>query len=346
MDTQRSLQSIRNTIVAMAFVMAAVATAGSASALDTVRFGNSSNTLNASPLLLADVAPEIFAKHNIKLEITDFRGSAPNCVASVIGGSVDMCMVANSTANDAIAEGANLKLIVETTRPMSELFLSEKIVQSTGVSPKAPVEDRLRALKGLRISTTGPGTPHTIYLTEMLKTVGSSMADLKYNILTDPIAMMEGIRHGQIDGAMWSVGALGDLLQDKAGVRWISLTQGDSKQLIETPFVGVYAPTGWIEKNADVAARLQRGFIDAIARMHADPARSSELIKAKFFPALDRAIWDDAYQQILPAFFGQANVTRSAWNELLKLQEGYTHKNYDLVQFDKVVMPQAQSSAP
>lgn len=311
-------------------------------ALDVVRFGNSSNTLNAAPVLLADVVPSIFEKHGIKLEITDFRGSANNCVAAVLGGSVDMCMVANSTANDAIAEGADLKLIVEMTRPMSELFLSAKTVQRLGVSPSAPIEDRLRALKGLRISTTGPGTPHTIYLTEMLKTVGSSMNDLKYNVLTDPIAMMEGVRHDQIDGAMWSVGALGGLLQDKSGVRWISMTRGDSKALMNSPFVGLYAPSAWVAKNPDLAARLSRGFVDAISRLRSDPVNSSKLIKAKFFPNLDQPIWDDAYEQIVPAFFQEANVTKSNWDELLKLQQSYTHKDYGRVEFEKVVLPQAQ----
>ena len=142
---------------------------------------------------------------------------------------------------------------------------------------------------------------------------------------------------------MWSVGALGGLLQDRAGVRWISMTQGDAKDLRNSPFVGIYATTAWIEKNPDLVRRLSAAYVDAIARLKTDTANASKLIKAKFFPDLDQAIWDDAFQQVVPAFFDDAKVSRADWEALLKLQKQYTGKDYARAAYDKVVLPQAQA---
>lgn len=325
-------------------VCCTLAFAAAASAQVPMKIGTSSNTLNAGPLLLANTMPEIFGARGMKLEVVDFRGSAANCVTAVISRAVDLCMVGHTTANDAIAEGAAMKVLAVTTRPMSEIFVSAKTVAKLGLPPQSSANDRLRALKGLRIVSSGPGSTHWTYLGVMMERVGMTIKDVNFTTLIDPIAMMQSVRNNQIDGAMWSVGSLGALLSDKAGVRWISMTRGDAPELNDVPFVGVYALTSWVEKNGELAAKAHAAFVDATDRMKKEPATASKAIKAKYYPDLDQAVWDDAFSNALPAFFDGAKVPKAGWDKLLQLQAKNTKKDYANVAFEKVVLPAARAN--
>jgi NitT/TauT family transport system substrate-binding protein len=315
----------------------------SAAKLDIVKIGNAAASLNAAPLLLADVDRDIFARHGIQFNLTHFNSSAPNTVAALVGGAVDIISVSNTTANDAIADGADFKLIVQTTMPITELFLSSDVVKKLGVSPTAPIEDRLRALKGLRIASTAAGTTHPVLLNEMLRKVGMSLdKDITFVTLNDPAAQMQGIRNKQFDGAMYSIGGLGGLLSDGSGVRWISLARGDDQELQQVPFVGVYAKSDYIAKNPDLVGRIRAAFLDEIAALKKDPTRSSALIKAKYFPDLNQAVWDDAFTQALPAFVDDGKVTKAGWAKLLDIQSNLTKKDYSRVALGIAVVPEAQ----
>lgn len=317
--------------------------AQTAMAQQTVRYGTAGTSLSHAPPLVAGVAPEVFASHGIRLELTDFRGNSSNCITAVISGAIDVCQVGTTSGTDAIAEGANLKAIAITTRQTSEIILSAKTVAALGVRPDAPIDDRLRALKGLRIVTTAPGTASYVIFGVMLKRVGLSPADIKFRTLGEPIAMMESIRHDQIDGAVFGAGALSGVLMDKAGVRWISVPRGDVPELRGVPFVTAYAKAVWVDANAALVSRLHGALSDAITALKKEPARYSKLLKARYAPDLEQALWDDSYQQSMLSLLDGAKAPGDGWAALLKMQSESSKKDYSRAAFDKVVVPAAQS---
>ena len=151
---------------------------GAALAQTTVKYGVAAVSVSYASTLIGVAAPEVFAKHGIKLEITDFRGNSNNCVAAVLSGAVDVCQVGASTVSDAVAEGGDFKILAVTTGPLSEFVMSSKaIAKMNGVTATSPVDDKLRARKGLRIVTTGPGAPHYLALDASLRRVGMTIAD-------------------------------------------------------------------------------------------------------------------------------------------------------------------------
>ena len=314
-----------------------------ADALTPIKIANVSTTVPFAPLLLADVAPEIFTKHGIKAEISDLRGSSPNCVAAVLSRAVDACFVGNQTPNNAIAEGAPLKLVAETTRPASELFLSDATIAKLGVSPAASTAERLRGLKGLKIGTSAPGTTHYTFLSAMLQAVGMKISDVQMVTITDPVAMVESVRNNQINGAMWSPGSLGNLMVKGGGKRWASTLSGDAPMLEDQPFLGLYVHQAFLDKNPTIGARLNAAMADAVRRVKQDPENSSRLIKAKFFPDMDKKLWDDAFLTTNKAFIDGAKVTRAGWEKLLKLQAEDTNKDYSKAAYNLVVVPAARA---
>ncbi len=331
----------RKALCALAFTGMAVS--GTAVAQTTVKYGVAAVSTSFSSTLVGGAVPEVFAKHGIKLEITDFRGNSNNCVAAVLSGAVDVCQVGASTVSDAVAEGGDFRIIAVTTGPLSEFVLSSKAVaKMNGVTASSPLDDKLRAMRGLRIVTTGPGTPHNLAMDAALRRVGMTVADLKFRTLGDTVAMIEGIRNDQIDGAMWTVGVLSPVIADKSGVRWINLAAGEIPEISPMPYIVTMGLTSWIAKNGLTVTKLRAAMNEAVDLMNKEPAKYSAAIKAKYFPQMDQAAWDDGFKLVLPVFYKGSTIPRAGWDYLLKMQAVSSTKDYSKASYEKVLIPEAQ----
>lgn len=339
-------RTIVNSRLNAALCMLAVAGAigaGSASAQTTVKYGVAALTVSYAPTLLGGAVPETYAKHGIALDITDFRGNTNNCVAAVISGAVEVCQVGASSMSDAIAEGGDFKIIALTTGPLGEFVLSAKAVsRMSGVTATSPLNDKLRAMKGLRIVTSGAGTPHYLAMEAALGRVGMNVGDLKFRTLVDPVAIMEGIRNDQIDGALWTVGGLSQVIADKSGVRWVNMAAGEVPEVNPLPYVVTMGLTSWIAKNPQTVTRLRAAMSEAVELINKEPAKYAAAIKAKYFPSLDQAIWDDSFKLVMPSFFKGATAPRAGWDYMLKMQAATTKKDYTKAAYERALIPEAQ----
>lgn len=329
--------------LALAAASVAMVLSAPAKAEDVVKIATASTSLAHGPLPLAMADPSIFGAHGIKIEVNDLRGASANCIAALLSEAVELCQVGTPTGTDAIAEGAKLKAVAVIAGPINEIFISKKAADASGVKPDAPVEDRIKALKGLRLVTSAPGTAHYLTLAATLGKVGLSMNDIQYRTLGDVPAMIESIRNDQIDGALWTIGSLAPLLMDKSGVRWISMARGDIQEFATLPYVTVYARADWVDAHQDLVQRIHDSYADAIHQLKTDGARTSKLFKDKFFPKLDQALWDDGFTQAQGAYLEGAKTTAASWQQSLDMQKQGTGKNYEAAAFDKVVIPAARA---
>lgn len=329
----------RNASLAAGIAFAATA----AHAADTIRYGAASYSVITSQMLISSLEKDIFGRHDVDLQLVDFRGSSVNCLTALISDAVDVCQVGTTTGTDAIAEGADIRALAVVTGPINEIIVSSRLAEKVGIGEDAPVEERLKALKGARFATAPAGSAHYTTLNRMLEDVDLSIGDLQFQPLTDVTAMMESVRNDRLDAVMWSIGDLGGLLVDGTGVRWISIPRGDMPELNSLPYVTAYVRADWAARNPELAQRVHAGIADAIARIENEPASAAKAIHAEFFPDLDTAIWEDGFEQARKAAFSGATVTQAGWQQLLDLQHANTGKDYAPAAFDKVVLPIAQA---
>lgn len=311
-------------------------------AADNLHVGTATTSVIVAPLLLMDVQSDLMTRRDITMKITDFQGKSANCITALIAKSTDVCIVGTTTGTDAIAEGADLKVIGSFSIPINEVVLSAKTVQKLGVAPTAPVADRLKAMKGLRIISAAPGSAHYITLDRMLQGAGLTIKDLKYQVLGDTVAMVQAIKNDQVDGAMWSAGSLGGMIADGSGVRWISVPKGDVPALSALPYTGIFVRSDWLEKNQDLVKRFQAALTEAVEIVRAGADETSKKIKAKYFPSLDNVIWEDGLAQARAGFFTGGKIPKAGWDGFLDLQAKSSSKNYAPAAFDKVVTQSAR----
>ena len=124
---------------------------------------------------------------------------------------------------------------------------------------------------------------------------------------------------------------------DGAGVRWITLSREDAPELYDVPYSAMWASSQWLEKNPDLARRLAAAFLEAESLMRTEKAKYSKLIKAKYFPDMDQAIWDDTYEQSLPAFIADGKVTKAGWDMLMTQRIAVTKKDYAKASYERSV---------
>lgn len=329
----------RATLGALAVIGAELLAAPPAHAIDVVRFGAAAMGMPQGPVMMAVVAPDVFAKHGIELKITDFRGSATNTIVAQIANNVDVTSNGAGFVMDAIAEGADLKALSLTVGPMTDVYLSAQTVAKLGVKPNDPLERRLKALQGLRIgSNGGSSSSHFLNLNELFKKFGMAQDSVRLAPISDVQGMMASIRNNQIDGGMWSTGGLSGLSADKSGIRWISIARENAIETTDIPYSAMWASSQWLEKNPDLARRLAAAFAEAARLLKSDKAKYSKLIKDKYFPDMSQAIWDDTYEESLPAYVDDGRLTKAGWDKLMQQRVGVTKKDYSRATFERSVV--------
>lgn len=287
---------------------------------------SSLNSINAQ-LLWAD--PARAEEHNLEIDWMDFGGSSPNCWTAVIAGEVDLCVASPAGATAAIAEGQELRFVTSLTNVMSELVVSPELADAAG-GASAPAEDRLAALEGATVATSNLGTSHAAYLDLMLDRVGLGFGDeVKALTLTDPVAMIEGIKNGQFDGAMWTVGSFETGVRSGDVVRLVSTPAGDEPRLQGVPFVIAAGNSDWVDANSEAVDAFRAALNDAAAAIESNPDDTATKLKQQFFPEMEDELFRNGFEQIVPLINMDGTVAADAWQTNLDILQQSNENSLD-----------------
>lgn len=301
-----------------------------------IRWGNSSSASMAlSTAEMVALDEELQRKHDIAVEMTDFHGNSVNCIAALVADAVDICQVGITTGLNAIAEGAEFKAIAALGGQVMEIVISKDVAERVGMDSDTPLDNRIEALKDLQIVGAGPGTPTYMLLDAIMQRVGMTVVeDLNFRTLTDTAAMNEGIRGGQIDGALWSPGGLAPVLSDGSGVRVLSLATADIPEMSNIALTGVFTKSAWLDGNPDVARRAKAALVEAVAKLRADPEGYSAAYKQAQLPELPEEMWQEVLTQNLLAFFGDMTGTKEGWDFWIEQMTAEGKENAERASFD------------
>ena len=98
---------------------------------------------------LAMVANRTDRAHGIAVEQQAVGTSSTIVVDAVLSGHADFGSPGTADALQAIRQGANLRIIAAVVNNLQVMVIRDDVAQRLGVSPDAPIADRVRALKGL-----------------------------------------------------------------------------------------------------------------------------------------------------------------------------------------------------
>jgi len=265
----------------------------------------------AYPVLAFSQAVNFIAKdmgfwkqEGVEVDLKLVRGiGASNAVLS---GSVDFSTGSGPTVIRANVRGRKMiALLVINERPAYEFVLHKDVVARLGVSPNASIEERMAALKGLRIAITGLNNVLHAFTNYLAQKGGiNTKTDVKLTTMRPP-NMIAALRTKDIDGYGSGIPWPYESVKTGEGVRWAtglndwaSGLSDDVKELV--PFTNTVLITrqGFPEKEPSICRKVVKGYQQALKYVHENPEGALKVMQ-RWFPKMDPALLKKAFDEMV-----------------------------------------------
>jgi ABC-type nitrate/sulfonate/bicarbonate transport system substrate-binding protein len=274
--------------MAVAACMAMIAESASAQTLTDVTIALSSSSLAASGTRVAD-GLGLFAKHGLKPKFV-IMNSSSDALAGLLSHSVDVVVAGTPEMITAHAHGQTQVVAIATSFygfPAS-LVLAKSVADKLGLSPTAPIGERLKALDGLVIATPSPVTIGTVTIKNAAHAFG---ATIRWTNISQP-AMQAAMESGAVQGYLGSAPYWAYPVIKGDGVLWISGPKGDLPTEL-SPEISSQVETlrGFAESHRDEMTALA-DVLNDFAKVVRDRPADVEAAISKLYPDLDQKTVD------------------------------------------------------
>jgi NitT/TauT family transport system substrate-binding protein len=253
------------TIAATVALLAGIALAAPAQALDKVRAGKSVNTAWAFIPLDVGVAAGIWAKYGLEVEITALSGDA-KLQQALTADSVDF----------GLGSGPSMAFAVKGSPVIAvAAFAEEPRNISVVVAPNSPIKT-VADLKGKLLSVTTAGSLTDWLVHRLSVQEGWGTDGIRTVALGGFEPSVPALKTGQIDGIMAATEA-GYLLEEKGEGH---VLVGMEKYAPKFHTHVVFARQELVAGKPDIVKRFLQGFFASVAFMKANKGKTSEVAEA------------------------------------------------------------------
>jgi ABC-type nitrate/sulfonate/bicarbonate transport system substrate-binding protein len=260
-------------------------------------YGLPSKSLIASVPRIADEMG-LFEKYGLKPKFTYIDSTAGTATA-LLSKSVDVATTGTTEVIAAAARDQHLVIVANHYNGLAgSLVLSKATINKLGISPAAPLAERLKALNNLSIASVSKISTFTIAYKGAASSAG---AEPRFSY-TAVSAMGVALDSGAVDGMIvtapfWTVPVL-----KGTGVVWLSPAKGDLPAKNTPSSAAITASTkAFADANPDVVRRIASVFDDLAAAFAERPADVKAAI-ARLFPTFDGTTIDLILSLEGPAF--------------------------------------------
>jgi NitT/TauT family transport system substrate-binding protein len=313
--------------------------------LTSVRVGLAVPTFNTS-LINYVLQEDLDAEHGLDMVATMGGAGSTNQVAALRSGAFDIVGAGTATVVDANAEGADLVVVGGTGGLINNIVLNSKVADGLSVGPDAPTGERIKALRGLTIATSPPGSSSNATLRYLVKEYGLDPdKDLSIVPVNDPSAIVAGIRQGRFDGSFFGVGIADVNIADGSGELWVSLPRGDVESFNDLVGVVLITTRDYLAKNPEAVAAVHASLAEAQQRVDDDPEQVGKVLHEKVFTDLDKDVFDTAWKQAQGGFPQGANFTPEGWQVYKDLFQPTSEKDFSTIRYEDLVAPSARGES-
>lgn len=268
---------------------AAVATSHAADAEDLQRVDMAlagGSLIAAIPIITKDLG--FFEDHGIDANFV-MMDSSTAAATALLSDAVSFAFSGPGSLVAAQARGQDMIVVNSTYRGLGgTLILSNAAVERSGISEDAPVEDRLRALKGLVIATPSPTSTYTLAFSEA---AAKQDAQINFTYMAIP-SMPAAFASGAVDGYVASAPYWLPPIVDGTGVAWISGPQAELPAEFAPAHTAVtLTMRSYAEANPKTVDNVIAAFEDFVAALDSRPDDIKTAIRA-VFPDLDEETVD------------------------------------------------------
>lgn len=243
-----------------------------------------------------------FAEEGLDVQVVVFQKGGSAALTAVLGRDADAYVGLPAVAVRARTKGQNVQAFAAVqTQFGSTVVIDGASAAKAGVSTGSSVADRARALKGLRIGVTGPGSTTDMLVRYLARDAGLN-PDRDFTIM--PIGgapnMLAAFSQGSINGFSLSPPTITTAAQ-QGGFVLMDLAKGEYKPLDGFLFTAMIAREDWLASNRASAEKMVRALWRAEQLIATQPDTARESVRP-YFAHTDTAIFNAAWAASLPSY--------------------------------------------
>lgn len=279
--------------------------------------------------------------HGIKLEkLETLTADSAAQLSAMQAGDTDFSTPGLNSAVDMVGAGADLKVVGALGTYAGGITVSTQALEASGVTLEDPIEDRIKALKGLTIAVGPDGSTSNAIFRLILDSVGLD-ADTDVNMI--PLRDMSGVvavglEQGTYDAAFSPLGTTEPAIASGAAVVLGSVPQGDFPSLDNLVGPVLVATTDFVENNPETVDAVLATLEDARDAIVAQPDEVGVLLKEQMFPEMDQAVFDAAWPQAAAGFVDwDVEFGQDRWDMLVEDFSDVSVYDYSSMSFEEIV---------
>jgi NitT/TauT family transport system substrate-binding protein len=271
--------------------------------------------LDVFPYEVVTVAIEegLFAEEGIEAEVIHTE----NEMQALASGNAEFAIGGTLAVLQAADEGIDVFTMFASMEGLGmNTAFSNALVEDSGLSPDAPLEERVRSLKGKTIGLTGPLGDDEVFFRYFLSEAGLDPdKDVEFAYIggtPDRIAAMDS---GEIAAYMSSIPAA-ELAEDRGvGTRMITPIAEEIDALTGIPYSGVHVARKYADENPEVVEAVGSALSAAANFMRDEPERTIEIV-AGVYPEYSDEVVRSGMEAIFPAVPENGAMSQEGWDKL------------------------------
>jgi len=312
------VRCVARTLLLTGGVLAALASVGSAQQLKPLRVTIPVIGMNFLPLFVA-ADKGLFAKEGYEMEIISTAGDGPD-VDALIAGSVQFTISTPNRLLTSYEQGKPLLAIMNIANRMAiDCVINKATAARVGITSDSPLDQKLKALKGLKAAGTRPGAFTYLVLVDYAKRAGLvPQQDVQLLGVGGTPAMIPAIENGAIDVACNTSPGTDLMVERGKAIMFTYNSIGADPAYDDFLFELLYVRPDYAKENPDTVRAVCRALIAAIADIRDTPARDQlPILRARF-----TGVSDDMLVRVLdnlkPMFRRDGKVTPEALQKAIK----------------------------
>ncbi len=298
--------------------IAGASTARGASAPDPIRIGQATVSLSFVKIFAAR-ALDTFPGQQLALQWAQIQGGDPAALAAVDAGDLDLAAIGSNTALAAIAKGQPFQIVYSLmSRFPYDLTVSDAFLKKVGVSPSAPLKERIGVLQSAVVGVSVLGGAQDRAVRWLATHGGLDPRSVKVAAAGSPPAIGAALAHGRIDAFVLSPPE--SVIAESEGYGTVLVSP--NREIPEVKGMPALILAARSQPSADAQARIVRAIRAlnaATATLLGDTNGISDKIAAQFYPKVPASIIETSIASTVDGLGDGGALTAANMAQLVKV---------------------------
>jgi NitT/TauT family transport system substrate-binding protein len=265
--------------------------------------------MNFLPLFVA-ADKGMFAKEGFDVEIISTSGDGPD-VDALIAGSVQFTVSTPNRLLTSYEQGKPLLAIMNmANRNAIDCVINKDVAVRVGITENTPLDQKLRALKGLKVAGTRPGAFTYLVLVDYAKRAGLvPQQDLQILGVGGGPGMIAALENGQVDVACNTSPTTDLMVKRGKAIMFTHNSIGRDPAYDDFLFELLYVRPDYAKANPDTVRAFCRALLAAIADIRDTPASDQLPLLRKRFTGVEDDMLVQTLENLKPIFRRDGRVT-------------------------------------